>query len=125
MLDIIETKQPEVISGASTEFASPPEPPTEGQLKLLRKQYVTVQHPRVVGCGHALDMTRKPRTNCETCVFAWFNSHGEVCQQLDKMHTEGNDELIVQLQGIKFYSQWRKFMSTVANWEQESNEQVD
>ena len=104
----------------------PQEPPTKGQLKLLRKQYVTVQHPRVVACQHRLAMNRQPRMrNCESCWLAWFNEHGELVQQLDEMHTGGHDNIIVALQGTKFFKRWLQFMSTIAQWkQQESNEQV-
>jgi hypothetical protein len=94
---------------------------TEGERKLLRKQYVTVQLPRVLACGHRLDLSRQPRhRNCEHCWFSWLNEHGEIVQQLDEMFTQHGPELIIQLQGIKFYNMWRKFMSTVANWKQEN-----
>ncbi len=95
---------------------------SEGELKKLRKQYVTIQHPRVSACGHKLDMGRKPRLNCQHCWFAFFQNHGEMVQQLDEMYTQEGKELIIQLQGIQFYDMWRKFLSTVANWKQENNE---
>lgn len=103
---------------------------TEDEIKKLRKQYITVQHPRVIGCKHRLDLSRQPRhRNCQTCWFAWFNNHGEVVQQLDEMHTAGGDTLIVQLQGKKFLHRWRQFMATVAQWQKvgevtETNEQT-
>lgn len=102
---------------------------TEGEIKKLRKQYITVQHPKVVGCKHRLDLSRQPRhRNCQTCWFAWFNNHGEIVQQLDEMHTASGDAVIVQLQGKKFYHRWRQFMATVAQWKQVGevkNEPVD
>lgn len=103
---------------------------TEYDMRKLRKQYVTIQHPRVVACLHKLDLHLQPRhRNCEHCWWAWFNNHGEIVQQLDEMHTSGQDAVIIQLQGSKFYKRWLQFMSTVANFKlqaeqsQESNEQ--
>jgi hypothetical protein len=93
---------------------------SEGEKKKLRKQYVTIQHPIVKACGHTLDLSRQPRhNNCQHCVFAFFQNHGELVQQLDEMHTSGKDALIIQLQGKKFYRNWRRFMSTIANLKQE------
>lgn len=90
-----------------------------GEIKKLRKQYVTIAHPRVAGCGHRLDLNRQPRhRNCQTCWFAWFQNHGEICQQLDEMHQASGDAMIVQLQGKKFLHRWRMFMATVAQWKQ-------
>lgn len=87
----------------------------EGEKRKLRKLYVTVQHPKVSGCGHRLDMQRTPvHINCESCLFAWFNNHGEIVQQLDEMHIAGGDKMIIQLWGKKFYHRWRQFMATVA-----------
>jgi len=91
-----------------------------GEIKKLRKQYVTVQHPRVIACQHELNLNAQPtHRNCESCWFAWFQNHGEIVQQLDEMHTSGNDAAIIQLQGKKFYRRWRQFMSTIAQWKQQ------
>ncbi len=88
-------------------------------IRKARKQYVTIRRPRVTSCGHKLDLSRKPvHINCPSCVFAWFQNHGEICQQLDEMYNIHGPDSIIQLQGIKFYKQWRKFMSTVAQWKQ-------
>ncbi len=103
----------------------PEKPLSRSQIGKLRKQYVTIQHPRVRACNHSLDMNQQPRhRNCQYCWFAWFNGHGEVVQQLDEMHTSGQDELIIQLQGKKFLHRWRQFMSTVANLKAEELAQV-
>ena len=92
-----------------------------GELKKLRKTYVTIQHPRVVTCGHKLDLSRFPRhRNCQSCLFSWFNSHGEICQQLDEMFVADGSKLIVQLQGTKFLHRWRQFMSTIASMKEEN-----
>lgn len=88
-------------------------------IRKARKQYVTIHRPRVTPCDHKLDLSRKPvHINCPSCVFAWFQNHGEICQQLDEMYNLHGPDSIIQLQGIKFYKQWRKFMSTVAQWKQ-------
>jgi hypothetical protein len=92
---------------------------TLGDIKKLNKLYTTVQHPRVKACMHRLDLSRQPRhRNCETCWFAFFQNHGEVVQQLDEMHNLGKTDEIIMLQGIKFYKMWRRFMATVAQWQQ-------
>jgi hypothetical protein len=98
---------------------------TPGDLKKVRKMYVTIQHPRVAACLHELDLSIFPRhRNCEHCVFAWFNSHGELVQQLDEMHNLGKDDEIIQLQGIKFYKRFRQFMSTIARFKEENGNQA-
>ncbi len=118
--------EPEVITITPVEQPLAKQPELSiGERKELNKKFVTCQLPRVVACGHRLDLSRQPRhRNCETCWYAWFNSHGEVVQQLDEMlQTEQHGEtLIVQLQGKKFMHRWRQFMSTVASWKPETNE---
>lgn len=107
-------------------YVQPQKELTEGELKKIRKAYVTKQHPQVIACGHSLDLDRQPtQRNCEHCWFAWFNNHGEVVQQLDEMYTSGKTDEIIILQGIKFYKMWRKFMATIAGWQRvaEVNEQ--
>ena len=99
-------------------------------IRRWNKENVTVRLPRVLGaagCGHRLDLSQHPRhSNCESCWFAWFNNHGEIVQQLDEMHTNNNDAMIVELQGVKFLHRWLQFMATVAQWkkQQEKNEQT-
>jgi hypothetical protein len=102
------TEVPEVLA---------PKELTEADMRKLRKQYVTIQLPKVIACKHRLDLSRQPRhRNCEHCWWAWFNNHGEIVQQLDEMHTSGQDDVIIQLQGSKFFKRWLQFMSTVANF---------
>lgn len=95
---------------------------TEYDKRKLRKVYVTIKHPRVIGCQHRLDLSFQPRQrNCHNCWFAWFNNHGELVQQLDEMYQTHGYGLIVQLQGNKFYHRWRQFMATVAQMKQQEN----
>jgi hypothetical protein len=97
---------------------------TESEIRKLRKQYVTVQHPKVLVCKHTLDLSRQPKhRNCQHCWWAWLNNHGEIVQQLDEMHTSGQDALIIQLQGEKFFKRFLQFMSTVANFKLEAEAQ--
>lgn len=103
---------------------------TEGEIKKLRKQYVTVQLPRVLACQHRLDLSRQPRhRNCETCWFAWFNSHGEIVQQCDEMFQADRGVMLTNLQGTKFVKRFLQSMSTIASWKateavKENSEQV-
>jgi hypothetical protein len=92
---------------------------TPGEIKKLRKKYITVQHPKVVVCQHRLDLNKQPvHRNCQSCWFAWFQNHGEIVQQLDEMFVADGEQLIIQLQGKKFYHRWRQFMATIAQWKQ-------
>ena len=103
-------------------------PPTPAEARKLRKLYVTVKHPRVAGCGHRLNLHKQPRhRNCQTCWFAWLNNNGKVVQQLDEMHTKGEDAIIVALQGVKFFHRFLQFMSTIAQWKlaQEAQNELD
>lgn len=92
--------------------------PTPGKMKKLRKQFITVQHPKVAACGHELDLSRQPvHKNCDTCWFAWFQNHGEIVQQCDEMFQADGGKMIIQLQGKKFLHRWRQFMATMAQWQ--------
>lgn len=116
--NVVETAEEQAkAEGIPLEREQPPL--TEGEIKKLRKQYITVQHPKVIGCGHRLDLNRQPtHRNCQTCWFAWFQNHGEIVQQLDEMYVADGEKLIIQLQGKKFYHRWRQFMATVAQWKE-------
>jgi hypothetical protein len=91
---------------------------TRSEIKKLRRQFVTVIHPRVAGCMHRYTPDRQPRhRNCEHCWFAFFQNHGNLVQTTDELHsTEGGIQMIVDLQGIKFLRRFRQFMATVAQW---------
>ena len=94
---------------------------TSGDVKKLHKLYTTVRLPVALACKHRLDLHEQPRhRNCEHCWFAWFNQHGEIVRQLDEMHADGQDVVIVQLQGKKFLHRWRMFMATIARWKEEN-----
>jgi len=94
-----------------------------GEIKKLRKQYVTRRLPKVNICGHRLDLGSQPRhRNCQYCWFAWFQNHGEIVQQLDEMFVADGGKLIIQLQGTKFFQRWRMFMATVAQWKKQMEE---
>ncbi len=119
-----EQKLDDLHNPAPIEFDAPKPEPTIGEIKKARKLYWTVSHPKVVACEHRLDLTRQPaHRNCQHCWFAWFNEHGEIVQQLDEMFVTGPSgvDMIIQLQGIKFYKMWRKFMSTIAKWKEEAD----
>jgi hypothetical protein len=120
---VVETAEAQQAEAAPVE---PPKPLTRRQIGAIRKQYVTIQHPRVRTCNHRLDLNAQPRhRNCQYCWFAWFNGHGEVVQQLDEMHTSGTDALIISLQGVKFLHRWLQFMATVARFKAEQQEYND
>ena len=121
-------------TGTLIEEATPAPDPvipkiTRAQIGKIRKQHITVQHSRVVGCGHRLDLKRQPRhNNCENCWWAWFQNNGEMVKTADEAFQSGHPEIIVMLQGNKFYKNFLKFMATVARLEaqmkpqEESNE---
>ena len=97
---------------------------SEGELKKLRKVYVTVAHPKVKGCGHSLDLNRQPvHRNCEHCWFSWFSNHKEIVEQCDEMFKADNGKLMTQLQGVTFTKRFTQFMATLAQWKQESEVQ--
>jgi len=97
---------------------------TRGEIGKLRKQYITVQHPRVIGCKHRLDLKRQPtHRNCHKCWFAWFQNNKEVVATADEVFKNGHFELIVKLQGHKFYNYFTRFMGTVERLQQMQEQQ--
>ena len=119
--DVVDSEGTVVETAAEQQQQQPNPKPID--IRKARRQYVTVRLPRVIPCGHKLDLSRKPiHINCPSCVFAWFQNHGEICQQLDEMYNLHGPESIIQLKGIKFYKQWRKFMATVAQWKEAEEE---
>lgn len=99
-----------------------PKPPTEGELRLLRKQFITMQHSKVAGCGHKYDPERQPRhRNCDFCWLAFFQNHGEIVQTTDEIFQTRGKHLIIELQGKVFFNNFLKFMSTVNKIKEEQN----
>jgi hypothetical protein len=102
---------------AAAETGQPsPEPPklSKSEIGKLRKQYVTNTVPRVIACKHRLDLTRHPRhINCDFCIWAWFQNNSGTVQTADELYKAGNSKMIIELNGIKFYKMFTKFMATV------------
>ena len=134
--NVVETAEQQQAEAAATNIDLSPEA-IKAMAKKWNRENVTCKLPRVIGekgCGHRLDLSHQPRhRNCEQCLFAWFNAHGEIVQQLDEMHNNGNDKMIIELQGKKFLHRFLQFMSTIAQWklqqqtlqaQQEKNEQT-
>src|ERR1700688_3031770 len=87
---------------------------SEAELKKLRRLYFTVRHDRVDLCGHKLDRMNQPTVNCEFCWFAWFNSHGQLVQAVDRAFQEQGKDFVIKLRGVKFLKMFLRFMSTIA-----------
>jgi hypothetical protein len=80
-----------------------------------RKPNRTIHHDKVQICGHKYDGSRPPNTNCESCWFTWFNIHGKLVQATEEAFQKYGKEMVVGIQGEKFFKMWLRFMATVAN----------
>jgi hypothetical protein len=96
-----------------------PEQMTLRQFRALRAKYFTVKHKRMEPCGHRLDAINEPRNNCEFCWFAFFQTHGELVQTVDRAAMEQGLDFIDRMRGRKFRVMFLRFMSTVAMFKQE------
>jgi|ERR1017187_4663664 hypothetical protein len=87
---------------------------TKGQLGKIRRVHVTINHPRVTGCLHRLDLTRHPKhRGCHSCWFAWFQNNGPTVATADELYKAGNKKLIEELNGTIFYKHFLMFMATI------------
>ena len=109
------------ISGACEPIEEEPKVLTLGEYKKLMRQYFTVTRPMVAACGHKINIDSAPRTSCEHCLFAWFNSNGERTNLLDEMfRMPGGKQRMIQEQGIKFVKAFGSFMATIDKMKQEA-----
>ncbi len=101
--------------------ATPPFPQqmTLREFKQLRAKYFTVRHKRMEPCGHRLDQINEPRNNCEFCWFAFFQTHGELVQTVDRAIQEQGLDFVERLRGVKFRKMFLRFMSTMAMFQKE------
>jgi hypothetical protein len=91
---------------------------TKAEYKAGMRSQFTIRH-RPLPCGHKLAAGQPPRhRNCEACWFTFFQVHGELTKAVEEAYnsqgTEVGRELVKQLRGSKFLSNFLKFMSTVA-----------
>jgi len=107
-------------NGIEGELRPAPRQISEAELKQLRRMYFTVRHDRVEECGHRFDRLNEPRTNCHYCWWAWFNSHGELVQTVDKAFQEQGAAFVIKLRGRKFLKGFLMYMSTLAKFQQEA-----
>jgi hypothetical protein len=82
-------------------------------LKRLRGKYFTVKHPRLTACGHKMDLMNEPRTNCEDCWFAWFNTHQKLVEVADEMYRAKGKEALIGMRGKRFFKMFVRFMVTI------------
>lgn len=97
-----------------------------GPKSLTHKEYkdymrvVWTQRKGVVPfCGHKLGFEDTPRTNCESCWFAYFNTHGEATKVIAEMYEKHGGETLKAMRGLKFLKMFRKFMATLARFKDE------
>jgi hypothetical protein len=100
------------------------QPLTEQQFRMLRGKFFTVRHNRVKECGHLLDQINEPTfRNCEYCWWAFFSSHGELVQVTDKAFQEQGVAFLDKMRGKKYRIQFCRYMSTLARFKKEADEQ--
>lgn len=89
-------------------------PPSEKDIRNLRRQFITVRNPMVLGCEHKIDIDREPKNNCPICWFAFFQNNGEATQTVEKAFQENKIEFLIKWKGKKFTKNFLCFMDTVA-----------
>lgn len=112
---IPENQQPE----SAKEPTPLPQQMTLRQFRALRGKYFTVKHKRMEPCGHRLDQITEPRSNCEFCWFAFFQTHGQLVQTADRAYQEQGVEFLDKIRGQKWRKMFLRFMSTVAMFQKE------
>lgn len=91
-------------------------PPPKGYYRVVKP----IRYTRLPACGHRFDPNREPRfNNCESCWFAFFQTHGELTQTADELFQKHGIDAIRQIRGKKFAENWLKFMATLAQWKQQ------
>lgn len=105
-------------------FDSKSKPLTRREIAKINKLYVTKEYPRA-SCGHIFVLEHEPKNNCETCWFTFFDTYGQLTQEVEKVFQEHGADFIIGLRGVKFYKYWRKFMSTVAQFINENTKKVE
>ncbi len=98
-------------------------PFTEKTIAMLRGKYFTVRHVLLTDCGHRIDMTNEPKTNCENCWFQWLNRHGKLVETADQFFREYGKPRLVAMRGAKFVRNFLRFMSTIAHFAAEQKAQ--
>jgi hypothetical protein len=110
--------------------SNPEETPKPVQFtRKMWKEYMrvnfTVRRDIVRACGHKLSHTTDPRTNCESCWFAYFNTNGQMTQIADECFNEAGRDVLERSRGKNFVKQFLKFMSTVARFQREAAEAAE
>lgn len=96
----------------------------ESQYRILRGKYFTVKHVLIEICGHKIDMINEPRhRNCEYCWWAWLSAHGELVETVDRALREQGETFLIKMRGKHFLTMFRRYMSTVARFQKEAQEQ--
>jgi len=111
-----ENTPPELWPGPD---GKPPELTAE-LVSRLRSKYFTVRHPKLVECGHRLDMINEPRhRNCENCWWTFFNTHPQLVETADQFFRTQGKEAMIGMRGTQFVKMFVRFMSTVHHFLEE------
>ncbi len=90
--------------------------PTDNIIREPRPKQPVVRVPQ---CGHRFKAGRTPEhVNCESCWFAFFQTHGELSQAVEEVYAKHGKSLIIHLKGKKFLDMFLKFLSTIAQYKQ-------
>jgi len=80
--------------------------------QMMRAEF-TVRRPTVKLCGHKINLEADPRTNCESCWFAYFNNNKTMTEIADDCFQNAGRDILERSRGKKFTRQFMRFMSTV------------
>jgi hypothetical protein len=116
----METKLPQAFYDAVDQFEK--DNPDVFQERLIKIIYDSAKHGtlkyQVLPCGHKFVEGKEPKRNCEQCWFTFFSVYGELTQTADEAFVTHGEAALVQLRGRKFTNNFKKYMSTLAHYQQ-------
>jgi hypothetical protein len=95
---------------------------TEKLLKQMRGHYFTVRHVVLENCGHKLDMINFPKTNCENCLYQFFNTHPQLVEVTDQFFRTHGKGPLIGMRGEKYFKAFVRYMATVIHFMKEEEE---
>lgn len=119
MQDGVRAEAVAALSKAENDPIVPPKM-TRKVWKEMMRIHFTVRRPIVKSCGHKINITSDPRSNCPDCWFAYFQNNGQMTQIADECFTQAGRDVLTQSRGKKFVKYFLMFMSTMARFQREA-----
>lgn len=91
--------------------ATPKKDYSRAEIGKMRRQFMTIQHGKVVACGHAYVPSSDPRFNCEDCWVAHFMTQEGLLRGVNAIVRTFGIPQLKKTRGERFVKHYERFLA--------------